>query len=203
MRVVAAFDFDGTVSEKEAVVTFCSLVIGKPRLALTYFRNAHHGFAAFRDRRKRDDFKALLAAAVFTNRSVAEVEDIAARFAETHMSTIRPSMIERIEWHRNQGHEVVFASASFEPYLHPIARQLKVDTVLGTRLVVDGDRYTGQLDGRNIRAQAKADAVKGHAGDAELWAYGNSSDDYPMFEIADHAFYITKSGEMQPFNRPV
>ncbi len=193
-RVVAAFDFDGTVSDREAVASFCALVLGRPRLGLTFARNAHLGFAALRDRSRRDRFKAALARATFAGRSVSDVETLAKAFAETRMSTLRPLMTDRISWHQEQGHETVLASASFEQYLQPIAAALNIDTVLGTKLAIEDGVFTGELDGPNMRSAAKADALRAHAGEAELWAYGNSSDDYPMFELAQHAFLITRTG---------
>lgn len=198
---VAAFDFDGTISKHDAVVSFSLLLLGRPRLALTFALNAHHGAAALRDRNKRDVFKAALARAAFKDRSVEEVEGIALQFADQHMSTLRESMLERIEWHRDKGHRIVLASASFEQYLQPIAIQLKIDHVIGTRLEIRDGVYTGELDGPNMRSRAKANAVRSFAGDEELWAYGNSSDDYPMFEVAQHPFLVDKSGKLQEWIR--
>ena len=46
---------------------------------------------------------------------------------------LRPEMLERVAWHRAEGHEIVIVSASLDVYLEPLAPLLGVDHVLCTR----------------------------------------------------------------------
>jgi HAD superfamily hydrolase (TIGR01490 family) len=97
-------------------------------------------------------------------------------------------MVERLGWHRSQGHEVVVVSASFTDYLRPVADRLGVDAVLATELEVVDGRLTGRLAGANVRGAEKVRRLETWLGDepAELWAYGDSSGDRELLARADH-----------------
>ena len=65
---------------------------------------------------------------------------------------LRADMVQRADWHRTQGHDLVIVSASLGVYLRPIAEQLRFDAVLCTELEVGDDGVlTGRMDGANVR----------------------------------------------------
>ncbi len=101
----------------------------------------------------------------------------------------RPEMMERLRWHRSDGHEIVIVSASLDSYLTPLAPRLGVGHVISTSLEVD-DRglVTGRLAGGNVRGPEKARRLRAWLGDGpvELWAYGDSSGDDELLAMADH-----------------
>jgi phosphatidylglycerophosphatase C len=102
-------------------------------------------------------------------------------------------MLERLAWHRAEGHEIVIISASLDVYLEPIAPLLGVDDVLCTRLGVGpDDRLNGLLEGGNVRGPEKVRRVRAWlAGDpTELWAYGNSAGDRELLADADHPYKV-------------
>jgi HAD superfamily hydrolase (TIGR01490 family) len=106
---------------------------------------------------------------------------------------IAPAMHERIAWHLDENHEVVLVSASLGVYLDEVARVLGASAALCTRLEVDGDgRYTGRMSGGNCRGPAKAERLLAYlgAGDATVYAYGDSAGDDELLALADHAFRV-------------
>jgi len=106
-------------------------------------------------------------------------------------------MVDRLKWHRGQGHTVVIVSASYEDYLCPVAEHLEVDAVLATRLEVGSDGVlTGGLLGRNCRADEKVHRLHAwmrdagiNPNDATVWAYGDSAGDRELLAAADHAVW--------------
>ena len=112
---------------------------------------------------------------------------------------LRPEMLERLEWHQEQGHATVIISASLGVYLRPLAQRLGVDDVIGVELTANSQ---GVLDGGvergvNIRGQEKVNRLRawtsaqfGEAAEFELWAYGDGSGDRELLLAADHPTWI-------------
>ncbi|MCA1846354.1 MAG: HAD-IB family hydrolase, partial [Actinobacteria bacterium] len=100
---------------------------------------------------------------------------------------LRPDVRERVDWHRNEGHELVLVSASPELYVTPIGRRLGFDTVLATRLEVSADgRLTGRLLGPNCRGPEKVARLREWRSEGLSidYAYGDSAGDREMLDLA-------------------
>ena len=154
--VVAAFDFDGTLTRDDSVVPFLRLVGGRRRLVLGLARRAP-SVALAAVRRDRDRLKALATDAVFRgvprSESTPSPSNTAAR--SPHAAS-RDDVVARLGWHLQQGHRVVIVSASYEPYVRVVAEALGVADVVATRLAVDAaEACTGAIDGPNCRAEEK------------------------------------------------
>jgi phosphatidylglycerophosphatase C len=195
--VVAAFDVDGTVTEKSCVVPFLRRVAGTPRLTMGLGRQARHVVPAAL-RRDRDALKAQAARVAFRGRRDADVQATAIEFAaDLFHRRLRPDVLDRLAWHRDAGHRTVLVSASFAVYLRPLAAALGVHDVVATELEVVGDRCTGELLGGNCRGVEKVarlhrwlDRHHGGRSAVELWAYGDSSGDRELLADADHGIWV-------------
>jgi HAD superfamily hydrolase (TIGR01490 family) len=110
---------------------------------------------------------------------------------------LRPGALERIAWHRSQGHLLVLASASLDLYLDHVGAQLGFDHVLCTRLASrrgdDGiERLTGALEGPDCTGPEKLRRLAALLGELrahELHAYGDSAGDRELLAAADHAHF--------------
>jgi phosphatidylglycerophosphatase C len=198
---VAAFDVDGTLTDRDCVVPFVRAVNGTFGTALGLAARSA-GLAAALRRRDRDTVKAIATAVVFAGRKSSEVSDHGKRFAERVAGTwIRPRSLALLRGHQARGHDVVLVSASFGAYLRPLGDRLGVDAVLCTELAVDGDSCcTGELNGRNCRGEEKVRRLHEwlgitHGGRdcVELWAYGDSAGDHAMLRDADHAIWLGRA----------
>lgn len=185
-RVVAAFDFDGTLTRRDTLVPFLALVVGWPRVAMALAACAP---SLVRD---RDASKERLLSSVLAGVPIDEIASAGRRYgAEIAARKLRPEMRGRVEWHRRQAHDIVIVSASLDVYLAEVARRLEADALLCTTLEVDAAGVsTGRIVGRNCRGQEKASRLRDYLGDAPvtLWAYGDSAGDREMLAMADHAF---------------
>jgi len=197
MTRVAAFDLDGTVTDRDCVVPFLRKVAGTWTIVAGLAAHPVRVGGALA-RRDRDAVKAAAARAAFRNRRVETIEPIAARFAaDVHRDWIRPAAAEHIAGHRDAGDAIVIVSASFELYVEPLGSLLGVDGVLATRLVTDAGRFTGDLDGPNCRGPEKVQRLHAwldqhHGGRAavELVAYGDSPGDRELLADADVARWV-------------
>ncbi len=193
MRRVAAFDFDGTLTTSDTLVPFLRAVVGNRDLALAAIVNAPRFALAVISDRSRDAAKAALFRRVLAGRSAAAVRTLGERYADSIVThRLRSGMPERIEWHRDQGHEIVIVSASLTLYLDAVGRRLGLDAVIATELEVGPDgALTGEIVGANVRRAEKVRRLEAWlGGDAEIWAYGDSTGDRELLERADHSMRI-------------
>ena len=155
---VAAFDFDGTLTDGGSVFPFLVSLRGTwpvlravARLSPALVRAAVTG-GSDADRVKEKLFTRLLG-----GMPVAEVDRRAAAFAQRHLARhLRADTRGRLEWHRRQGHYTVIVSASPECYVRPAGTELGVDGIVATRLAVGGGGLlTGGYEGKNCRGAEK------------------------------------------------
>jgi len=193
-RVIAAFDFDKTISTRDNVVPFLRALVGPARLTRTLLAISPRLARAALDDERRDAAKVALVRRTLTGYDAGRVTAVAAGFADEVVARhLRPDVVERVTWHRNQGHELVIVSASFTSYLDPIAARLGFAAVLATELAVGDDgTLTGELLRRNVRGAEKVrrlDEWLG-AGPAFVWAYGDSSGDRDLLARADQGIMV-------------
>ncbi len=197
--VVAAFDFDGTLTRGGSVIPFLVWVRGFVPVAITMLRElpllakgvVFSGPAA-------DQAKERLFARLLAGLASEELEKSGYSFAEHHLRRrLRPVVRSRLDWHLDRGHRVVIVSASPEIYVRYVGELLGADGVVATRLAVGGGGLlTGRYEGKNCRGPEKYARVVGWiraqgfggAGYRQpvLWAYGNSRGDLRLMESADH-----------------
>jgi phosphatidylglycerophosphatase C len=196
--VVAAFDFDATLTQRDSVVPFMRRVAGTARIAGGLLLRTHRVLPAI-VRRDRDALRKVASEIVFRRLDVATVERHAVAFAETIVASgLRTDTTDRLRWHLEQGHRVVIVSASYEHYVSRVGEHLQIHGVAATRLELGDDgRYTGRLDGRNCRAAEKVrrlDLLLAEHGlsreHVTLWAYGDSSGDRELLAVADHPVWV-------------
>jgi HAD superfamily hydrolase (TIGR01490 family) len=226
---VAAFDFDGTLTDRSSVWQFLVAVVGPvpvafaaAMLVVKLVRAAFLGGSA------ADEAKEALFRRTLAGLPADEVAPRAAAFGLAHYRRrARADVRERLEWHRSQGHQLVIVSASPELYVGVVGRELGVDAVIATRLAVGPDGlFTGRYEGRNCRGTQKlarleqwmrSSVLTTGVGDGAnaartgsnfqrpfLWAYGNSDGDVPMLVAADvgvDAGRLRSLGRLRRFTR--
>lgn len=189
---VAAWDFDETITTRDTLVPFLAYIGGKGALAKSLAANGVELAKGLRSSDARDGAKELVLADILRGRHLDEVTKAGEAYARTLPRLFRRESLDRIDWHRAQGHKLVIVSASLVYYLRPIAAELGFDDVIAVDMEVDpANRLTGALVGKNVRKAEKAVRLtswiedRGLA-DPEIWAYGDSSGDEELLAMADH-----------------
>lgn len=198
---LAAFDVDGTITERDCVVPFMRRFSSALAIGARLVLRAHRLVPAA-VRRDRDRIKELASDAAFRGRSERELREQGNAFARVvYERWLRSDTLARLREHQQAGHMTVFVSASYEAYLEPLADLLGVDGVVATRLAANDGILTGLLDGANCRgaekvrrlhawlAQHRAD-VGGRPG-LRVVAYGDSPGDRELLADADEAHWVT------------
>jgi phosphatidylglycerophosphatase C len=204
MADVAAFDFDGTLTNGGSVFDFLTAVAGRDTVlrasAQLAPRIAHAALVGgeVADRTKEQLFTRVLGGVDATH-----VDEVGAEFAVSHLAArIRPEVRRRLDWHRGRGDRVVLVSASPDAYVRVAAERLTADGAIATLLEVDDTgRLTGRYEGGNCRGEEKIRRLRvwmADAGldDAHLWAYGNSRGDLRMLRAAHTGVNVGRLGNL-------
>lgn len=199
LPVIAAFDFDGTITTRDSLLPFLIENFGFFHVGVgsLFILPQLAGFcmgSVSRQTAKEAILQQFLAG--------MEKDEFSSR-CQAYASKVLPGLVkkealERIKWHRSQGHTLVLVSASVENYLIPWAIQNEFDQVLSSRFKWTPEQtLTGSLDGLNCWGQEKVRRLEEVYGkkvqDGKtryiLYAYGDSRGDEALLNYADHPFY--------------
>lgn len=192
-KVVALFDFDGTITHRDSLLPFLWQLLGPLKLIAYAITMSPLLLGYILHIIPNGVAKERLLGRILGGKDMTWLRVESKRFASDFLPRIvRNECVERIAWHQAQGHRVIIVSASLELYLRPWAEALGVVDILATRLKEEEGRAGRGFSGVNCFGEAKADRVKEYLGDIsamEIYAYGDSRGDTQMLAMADHAYY--------------
>lgn len=189
---LALFDFDGTITNKDSMLGFVQFAIGKRNffLGLLYLLPilALYKLKFITNNTAKEKFLAYY----FKGYAEDEFKKIAKEYSLFHLDNIvKPSALEKINWHKHQGHKVVVVSASIECWLQPWCGKNKLE-LLATKLNFKNGKFTGYFESKNCYGLEKVVRIKEKydlSAYSSIYAYGDSSGDKEMLEIADKSYY--------------
>jgi len=192
--VVAAFDFDGTLTRRDTLLPFLLYMFG----ATTVMRHTFVlsptliGYALGWIR--NDVAKERVFARCLAGIKLDTLQQQGERFAmEVLPGLLRKEAMTRLDWHKKQGHRCIVISASLNLYVRPWAIKVGFDDVIASHLeaLADGS-ITGNLSGGNCFGAEKVirlEALLGPSNEYVLYAYGDSRGDRELLSVADYAYY--------------
>ena len=108
-------------------------------------------------------------------------------FEEFLVGTIYPEARELVKHHIEKGHRVVIISAATVYQINPIARELGIEEVYGTRMEVQNGKFTGRIAeicwGEGKARAARTFAKQNDIDLAKSYFYSDSFEDYPLFQL--------------------
>jgi phosphatidylglycerophosphatase C len=189
-RIVAAFDFDGTITSSDSLRDFVVFTVGRARCAAGLVRAAPWFLGALARVCGRGLAKAHFLAATLGGMTRPELESAAQAYAEQRLpALVRPEMLARVQEHGHLGHRLVLVSASPTLYLKYWSARAGFDALLATELEFRDDTFSGRLAGLNCWGPEKVRRLRQWFGDqppCRLYAYGDSRGDREMLALADH-----------------
>lgn len=192
--VVAAFDFDGTLTRRETLLPFLLHTLGTVAVArhALVLSPTLAGYALHLIR--NDIAKERVFIQCLSRMHMDELQQAGERFAAYVLpGLLRYEAMQRLEWHKQQGHRCVAISASLELYVGPWAIKAGFDDVIATHLETREDGLvTGRLSGANCFGIEKVRRLESLLGAREgytLYAYGDSRGDRELLSSADYAYY--------------
>lgn len=191
-RILALFDFDGTITTREMLPDFLHYAVPKWRLRfwkpwmLPLVAAARAGWLS------GSTLRAVLAWVAFRGMLETEYEAKAIAFARDVLpGVLRPEMMQRIAAHKARGDSVVVVSGAYDVYLKYWCATDGLELIASTLEVRDG-RLTGRYAGaQNVNAE-KARRVREQyelVGYAEVHAHGDTPEDEGLLALAQRRFY--------------
>ncbi len=203
MRVGAFFDIDGTVVRGDTQKIFALHMIQRGRVSRAVLLNLTWWYILYRLHKVDKEFIREKAMHVSKGEDhhevVAEFEDC---YHNIFKHRIFPNIKRRIELHQERGHSVVLVSAAYEPFVEVVSRGLKCEGAYGTRMILDNDKFTGEVDGEVNIGEAKVKAVRHAAKKLNIdlsrsYAYGDHYLDRFMMKEVAHPICVNPEGKLR------
>ena len=183
---VAVFDLDRTLIPGSSLMALARELsrhglVGRAQLA----RHAGHNLV-FRRRGLGDtaiDGVRTGALAALAGRPAADLVPIARDVGRQLASDVYGGARRLLELHQLAGDFCVVLSASPQELVDAVAQALGAQRAIGTRVEVDGGRYTGRLDGAFCYGVGKLTRLHDELGEVDLGAahaYSDSASDIPL-----------------------
>lgn len=189
-----AFDFDGTLTKRDTFIDIIRHTYGLWALICGIMRLSPWLLRWKLGRISNSEAKRRLFAHFFSGMSEQGFNDTCTRyFKHAWPRIIREGAQEAVGKHIDAGDTVVIVSASPGNWVKPFAKVLGIDTVIATKVSVD---TTGRIADRfaspNCHGPEKVRRLTETFGNKEsfhLTAYGDSSGDREMLDLADIRHY--------------
>lgn len=192
-QVVAAFDFDGTLTARDTLPSFLSYMFGpvKTVFLLGLEIPTLLGFVCGMTSRQKTKEKILHR--FFNHLALNDLKIKGREFAEGPLNKlIRKEGLERLKWHLAQGHRCVLVSANLDVFLEPWSQKHGFHHLICSSIEASSGLVTGKIQGANCWGPEKVRRLSELLGPKEnytLYAYGDSLGDRELLELADYSFF--------------
>jgi HAD superfamily hydrolase (TIGR01490 family) len=126
----------------------------------------------------------------------SEIERLAEEFSHSEMITrVSPQGLERLEHHRQAGHQIILVTGAPDFLVAPLATFLGVQTVFAAKPLQRGSVFTGELASPLPYGRGKQALILAHVREkgidlATSFAYGDSPGDFETLKLVGHPFVI-------------
>ncbi|RYE22991.1 MAG: HAD-IB family hydrolase [Sphingobacteriales bacterium] len=186
-KAIAFFDFDGTITNKDTMLALATFSKGKAGFLLGMIKLSPSLVALKLNLLSAQKAKQLFLKYFFGGMDIAGFQHLCETFcAEMLPALIRKDAWNAIEKHRLNGDTIMVVSASAENWIAPWCHKHNIP-YLGTRLQIENNIVTGNIEGLNCNGKEKVSRIKEifNLADYEnIYAYGDSSGDEAMLAIA-------------------
>jgi HAD superfamily hydrolase (TIGR01490 family) len=193
-RPVALFDFDGTIIRRDSLLPFLRFLVARyPKSLknlLCFSLMSGPYFLGFLSKEQVKSFIMKAFCCVPREKRQAFLEEFHRRVLKT---LYFQGALDRIQWHKEQGHRLVMVSASLDIYLQTVADHLGFDVMLGTQNqqepipVVVGKNCWGPEKVCRLKEQGWFDETDW----AASWSYSDHLSDLPMLMLCGHPVAVS------------
>lgn len=191
---VAAFDFDGTITNKDTLLEFIKYSKGNLELWGTFLLFSPllllYKLGIYPNWKVKEQIFSFL----YKGMSLSDFDSLCFRFfKEKGAALIRKDAKEKVFALQKVGYEVVIISASIENWVKPFADDLRIGRVLATQIELNSEnKLTGHFLNANCFGKEKVNRLQTlypYRQEYELLAFGDSKGDKELLNFADQGFY--------------
>lgn len=190
--IVAAFDFDGTITTKDTMFAFIRFVKGDLYFLWGMFCVSPVLVGYKLGLVSTQRAKEILLTFFFRNESAEKMYEDGSRFCKERMPyLLRPLAVEAIKNHQNQGHICYLVTASLTFWTQKWAEKNGFVLVASIPEIQNG-KFTGKIAGKNCNGAEKLNRILAALGSEVIekkYAYGDTSGDREMLNWADECIF--------------
>lgn len=191
-KIIAIFDYDGTLAAHDSFSPFIVSVAGMPRLILALAVTFVEMIFQKPEKAERRSFvKETLIRKLLAGKRES---DLGPAIEKVKRWSRELDTAKTLREHYAKGHHVVIASGSLSVYLPHLLRELPHHKLICTQVEVKDGVITGNTPGGNcVRARKAAiiaDYIKAHGPFDDSYGYGNKPHDLPMLALVNHKTVI-------------
>lgn len=202
--IVAAFDFDGTITTRDSLLELLRFNQGNIKFILNIIPEIPFFLLYLIGLYTRQQIKERLLTRFFQGVPYGDFQSICETFVQERLDAIvRPEALRRIKWHLNHKHRLILISANLDTYLSPWAKRHGFEIAICSRVATDQGVISGKLDGMNCWGQEKATRLLNYLGPKEtfiLYGYGDSKGDKELLALSDFACYVNSHSSFEICN---
>ncbi len=191
-RVIAFFDFDGTISNKDSLLEFIKYCKGRPAFYFGFLLHLPVLVAFKLKLLSNHRTKEVMLRYFFGDMPVEDFERHCLDFSRDEIpAMIRPKAWKEIRKLQEAGAEIVIVSASPQDWLNHWCKRAGV-ACIATRLVVDERRISGKIEGLNCHGREKVRRIREAydlGGFSQIYCYGDTPGDKHMLSLGTYRFY--------------
>ena len=189
---LALFDFDGTITTHETMPDFVRQSVSRRRLLLGNLVLAPLVLGYKLGLVSGVLIRRVIVRFAYSGVPLATIESAGQAFARNYLpNALRPEAMERIAWHKAQGHKVVVVSGGLDAYLSPWCNEHGLELICSSLQHSQGV-LTGRYLGQQCVLAEKARRVReGHdlSAYSTVYAYGDTPEDRDLLGIATKPHY--------------
>lgn len=188
-QIIAAFDFDGTITTKDTLFDFIQFYHGLFKLGVGLLVLSPM-LALFKiGLIKNSTAKQLMFSYFFKGQNMEVFNQKCQAYIHRINEILNPEITKKIDFHKAEGHQIVIVSASITNWIKPWAYKKGFERVIGTEIEVNNNIITGRFATPNCYGKQKAlrlSKIYPKRNEYILYAYGDSSGDSELLAMADH-----------------
>jgi len=206
MNTAAFFDIDGTLYRDSLMIAHFKKLLKYEILdQALWHTELKYKFEDWKKRRGDYDEYMIELAQVYIE-SLKGLDRYKVEFITDQVITLSGDKVymytrDRIQWHKDQGHKVIFISGGPEYLVSRMAEKYGADDYIGTKyLLDDNNQYTGeviQMWDSDSKHKALTEFVDKYDIDLnESYAYGDTNGDFSMFSMVSNPVAINPTREL-------
>jgi HAD superfamily hydrolase (TIGR01490 family) len=206
---IVFFDLDGTLVKGLSQIHLLFYLLRMREISLGTFLKISLRFLVYRAGIIRTPDRVMQYAihSIAAGRRISDMSKILQRFyMEDLQGRLKTKIVEICTMHRLKGDTIVLVTNALEPLAQVVARHLSIPEVIATRLEIEGEIYTGKIDGPLVYGREKVKSIKArYAPDAlrTSYAYADHPSDVHLFKAVGHPVLVNanRTGLMYLKNR--
>lgn len=199
---LALFDLDGTITQRDTykeMLVFA--LIKRPWRGVLIFLSVYDFLLHKAGKRTNTYVKQRLLQRLFGGVSRDKLTTMAQSYAHFLLKYgVKKQALSALQQHADNGTRIVLVSASFDFYVHEIAKLLPIDEVICTKAEFKNNQITGFLDGENCHGKQKIVRINEAINldeYHEVFSYSDHHSDVPLLALATTSYAVCPTAKLK------